>query len=206
MVQGRHAQGEADMRHLLAATALAACLHGPAAAQGRKVPIPGDALQEQDPAGTALVEAFGLFCLKGFPGAARMEDAAPGRLTPMTPAQVESYLHGDPGRGWTYAADGGTYVLTVEDPPYHTCAVRRSYATPPRYRLPWLLTTQLWAAAAGRGPFQDAKPEVMRQNGLLIEAVARLLPGEGGDVFMELKTTYPDGHFEQRLARRAIGR
>ena len=194
------------MRRVLAAAVLC-CLCGAAAAQGSKVVIPSDAAQEQDPAGTALVEAFGRFCLDAFPGAARVEDIAPGRLTPMTAAQVRSYLHDDPGHGWTYAADGGTYVLTIEDPPYHTCALRRAYQAPPRFRIPWLLTTQLWAASAGRGPFQDAKPETLRQNGLLIEGLARLLPGNGGgDVFMDLKTTYPDGHVEQRLARRTIGR
>jgi len=180
-------------------------LSSAAAAQASKVLIPSDATQ--DPAGSALVEAFALFCLDRFPDAARVEDAAPGRMTAMPRAQVQRYLHADPGRGWTYRTDDGAYVLTIEDPPYHTCAVRREYAAPPRYRLPWLLLTQLWAASAGRGPFQEFPPEVMRSNGLLIEAGGRLLPGSAGnDVFLEIKTTYPDGHFEQRLTRRVIGR
>lgn len=194
------------MRAAIVWAMLAVLAPGLARAQAGAVVIPPDAAQEQDPAGTALVEAFGLFCLNRFPGAARVEDAAPGRMQALSPLRTREYLHDDPGRGWLYRAPDGEYVLTIEEPPYHTCAVRRSYARPPRYRLPWLSLTGTWAAAAGRGPFQPSEPQVVRQNGLLIEATGRLLPGGGGDVFLELKTTYPDGHFEQRLARRTIGR
>ncbi len=189
-----------------AAAVLAILAPGVASGQAGQVQIPQDALQEQDAAGTALVEAFGLFCLDRFPGAARVEDAAPGRIAPMPPARVREYLHDDPGRAWVYRAADGDYVLTIEEPPFHTCAVRRMYAQPPRYRLPWLLQTGLWAAAAGRGPFGPAQPQSIRQGELLIQASARTLPGAGGDVFMELTTTYPDGRREQRLARRALGR
>ena len=90
-------------------------LSGAAAAQASKVLIPSDATQ--DLAGSALVEAFALFCLDRFPDAARVEDAAPGRMTAMPRAQVQRYLHADPGRGWTYRTDDGAYVLTIEDPP-----------------------------------------------------------------------------------------
>ena len=103
-------------------------LAGPAVAQPGTVIIPQDALGEQDPAGVALVEAFGRFCLDRFPGAARVEDAAPGQTSALPPARVRDYLHDDPGRGWIYRADGGAYVVTIEDPPYHTCAIRREYA------------------------------------------------------------------------------
>ena len=163
-------------------------------------------MQEQDPAGTALVDAFGRFCLDRFPGAQSVKGAAPGHVAAFSPGRVRKYLHDDPGRGWSYTADGGQYILTIEDPPYHTCAVRRSYAAPPRYRLPWLLLTGAWAAAAGRGPFGPPEQQVIRRDGLTIEAAGRTLPGNGGDVFLELKTIYPDRHVEERLARRVIGR
>ena len=139
------------MRTAFVTAVLVLLAPGLARAQAATVFIPPDAAQEQDPAGTALVEAFGLFCLDRFPGAARVEDAAPGRLVPLSPARTREYLHDDPGRGWLYRAADGEYVLTIEEPPFHTCAVRRAYARPPHYRLPWLLRTGMWAAAAGRG-------------------------------------------------------
>lgn len=193
------------MRAAIVVAMLAVLAPGLARAQAGAVVISPEDARENDPAGTALVEAFATFCLDRFPSA-RVEDVAPGRVQALSPARVREYLHDDPGHGWLYRAPDGEYVLTIEDPPYHTCAVRRTYARPPHYRLPWLLQTGTWAAKAGRGPFQPSEPQVVRQNGLLIEASGRMLPGGGGDVFLELKTTYPDGHFEQRLARRVIGR
>ena len=65
----------------------------PASAQPDKVFIPQDALQEQDPAGAALVDAFGRFCLDRFPGAQRVEDAAPGHVAALPPGRVRDYLH-----------------------------------------------------------------------------------------------------------------
>lgn len=190
----------------LASASPASAQTDPGSPQPDKVLIPQDALQEQDPAGAALVDAFGRFCLDRFPGAQRVEDAAPGHVAALPPGRVRDYLHDDPGRGWSYTAAGGQYIVTIEDPPYHTCAVRRSYAAPPRYRLPWLLLTGTWAAAAGRGPFGPAEQQTIRRDGLVIEAAGRTLPGNGGDVFLELRTAYPDGHVKERLARRVIGR
>ncbi len=129
------------MRTAIVRAMLAVLAPGLARAQAGAVVIPPDAAQEQDPAGTALVEAFGLFCLDCFPGAARVADAAPVRMQALSPLRTRECLHDDPGCGWLYRAPGGEYVLTIEEPPYHTCAVRRSYARPPRYRLPWLLLT-----------------------------------------------------------------
>ena len=161
---------------------------------------------DQDPAGIALVEAFGRFCLDQFPQPARMENVAPGQVKPMPADQLRRYLHEDPGHGWYYTANGATYVVTVEDPPYHTCAVRSMYATPPRYRFPWLMRTQTWAAAANRGPFQEGPGQSANRDGMQIEARTRLLPGPTPDMFMEFKTTYPDGRVEERLTRTAQGR
>jgi hypothetical protein len=33
-------------------------------------------------------------------------------------------LQKDPGVGWTGMGESGTYILTIEKPPYHACAVR----------------------------------------------------------------------------------
>ena len=182
---------------LLAATSLV-----PAAAQ-RPGPIPPDAAGEQDAAGAALVDAFGKFCLERFPAPAHMEDAALGQVTAVPPAMVQRFLHDDPGHAWRYVANGATYIVTVEDPPYHTCAVRSMYATQPGYHVPWLLTTELWAASAGR-QFGPSQAQSSNQGGLQIDAQMRSLPGAGGDVFMEIKTVYPDGRVEERLARRSL--
>ena len=195
-------------RTTLAAMLAVVALAGSARAQksSNNIYIPPDAVNEQDAPGTALVDAFGHFCLHHFPGPARMEDVAPGQVTALPPARVRDFLHDDPGRGWVYKADGGEYVVTVEDPPYHTCAVRRTYATPPRYRMPWLMLTGLWAASEGRGPFQDTPPQTIQRDGMVIEAEGRTLKGAAEDLFLEIKTTYTNGRVEERLARQAIGR
>ena len=103
-------------------------LAGPAAAQQRGIFAPHNGTP--DPHGPALVEAFSRLCLDRLPG--RPEDAAPGHVREMPHAQIRDHSHDDPGREWVYRApDSVVYTLTVEETPYRTCAVRRSYTNRP---------------------------------------------------------------------------
>lgn len=191
------------------ALVLASLLTCPAAAlaqrSGAEVAIPPDVAGEaSDDAGAQLVDVFGRFCLMRFPDHADMAEGMGGAVVPLSPQATREFLHDDPGHGWLYKAAEGTYVVTVEDPPYHTCAVRRLYATPPKYRLAYALAVGLWAAAADRGPLQSGASQTVKRNGLTIAMASRVLPpaaGKGVETFMELRTTYPNGRVEIRLAR-----
>ena len=159
---------------------------------------------QQDGGGAALVQVFNQFCLANFPEPRRIETAGQGQLTQLPPAGVQRYLHEDPGRGWIYRSDGAEYVVTVEDPPYHTCAVRRSFATPPKYLAPYTQVISAWAKAGGLGSFVDLPAQVIRREDLIIEGATHVAQNGHGDVLMDIRTTYPNGQVEQRLARRAM--
>lgn len=179
-------------------------LSGPATAQ--PVEIPRDAIGQEDRAGADLVAAFAQFCLDGFPTDASPQAPTDTTLVTLAPAALRAVLHDDPGRGWAYTTPDGVFVLTMEAPPYQTCAVRRIYQKQPLYRLPWLTRIGAWALRHGRGRMEPIRYQVIKRDNLVIEASGQLLRGGGEDVFLELKTTYPDGRVEQRLARRTIPR
>ena len=92
----------------------------------------------EDPVRDQMIDLFETLCIETFP-----EDAAVERLmrergaTPMTPAEVEIYLHDDPGVGWRLSAAGTSFAVTIEKPPYHACSVRvrldREFADLGRY-------------------------------------------------------------------------
>jgi hypothetical protein len=72
-----------------------------------------------------FVRLFTGYCLAKFPDDAALKDKVQAdKREPLSQAQVQSYLHADPGVGWLVGEDG-KYVLTVEQPPYHGCAIRR---------------------------------------------------------------------------------
>ncbi len=73
-----------------------------------------------------LAELFSAFCIQDFPDPAETEKFI--RLKgarEMSAKEVASYLHSDPGRGWYLKTPAALYAITLEEPPYHTCAIRR---------------------------------------------------------------------------------
>ena len=90
-------------------------------------PLGGAAAREAGPADVEqMVQLFDGVCLRAFPerGAVDRAVAQAGGVA-MRPGQVRAFLHDDPGRGWMLARPEATYVVTIEDPPYRACAVRR---------------------------------------------------------------------------------
>ncbi len=183
-----------SLRTLVMAAVMSAAVASTAWPADTKVYIPPDAVNQTDEAGTRLVDAFARFCLQRFPNQTVTGGNGGNDLVPMTPAQVKQYLHDDPGHGWTYRQDDGEYVVTVEDPPYHACAVRRLYADPPKYRFPYLFAIQTWAIGRNRGPMDFLPRQTGTVNGLTISANLAALPAAGGkprEVFMDITTPYP---------------
>jgi hypothetical protein len=72
-----------------------------------------------------MIDLYDQVCLQAFPDDAAVAKAMSGLgATELTRDQVEIYLHDDPGRGWSFDSTGTTFIVTVEAPPYHACAVR----------------------------------------------------------------------------------
>lgn len=73
-----------------------------------------------------LIDLFDNFCIAKFPDDPALKALAKTRGgVEMTPEQVKIYLHADPGYGWVFRLGSIPYVVTIELPPYQTCAVRR---------------------------------------------------------------------------------
>lgn len=113
------------MRRAILAAAAALLVPGVAqAAAPRSYERPDPA---PDPA-AQLAEMLSLYdeiCLRTFPDDAAIARAAEARGgVAMTGAEVKSFLHDDPGRGWSIAGKTAAFDLTIEAPPYHACGVR----------------------------------------------------------------------------------
>ncbi len=77
----------------------------------------------------AMAALYQQLCLQSFPTAAALAAALrPLDATELAPREVTGYLHADPGRAWRLQVGAVRYILTVEDPPFHTCALRRMTA------------------------------------------------------------------------------
>ena len=78
------------------------------------------------PVSDEFVRLFSSYCLNKFPDdGALLKQAEADKLEPLSPVQARTMLHKDGGIGWVVGAAGAQYVLTVEPPPFHTCALRR---------------------------------------------------------------------------------
>ncbi len=75
-------------------------------------------------AAQAIAAAYDRFCLSAFPDeAALRRELARADAIPLSAAEVRTMLHDDPGEGWRLP--GTPFTLTLEAPPYRTCAIRR---------------------------------------------------------------------------------
>lgn len=113
-----------------------------------------------------MARLFDTLCLRAFPDRADMEKAI-GQLdaVPLTEDEVRAMLHDDPGEGWRVRRPEATYLVTVEAPPWHACAIRRMT----RNGLP---TTQAYDAAIKRYAVNRQRP--------LAAPVSQTVHGDGG--------------------------
>jgi hypothetical protein len=72
-----------------------------------------------------MLDIYETACLRAFPDERAVARAMAGRgASALSEGQVHVYLHEDPGHGWRIAGRTGIFNLTIENPPYHACAVR----------------------------------------------------------------------------------
>jgi hypothetical protein len=159
-----------------------------------------------DKPGMQIVEVYGRLCLERFPTRA-VNDGETLPIVELPPEQVRRFLHDDPGHAYRLDADGGSYIVTVEDPPFLTCAVRRLYATPPKAQGGFSLLTQAWAIHHNLGPLVFLPPIQMDRGGLQIQGERIGVPPSGqspAQQLMNLTTHNPDGSTETRLVRQIM--
>ena len=151
--------------------------------------------QSTPPVSEEFVGLFTSYCLAKFPDDAGLSGQLEGdKRDPLTPAQVRGFLHDDPGQGWLIAGTESKYVLTLEQPPFHACALRR-YADHVLDGAPLIAAARAFAAAGGRklGPPQTSQHTMA--NGFISDAVLlQVLDGNDrpqGEAFMFFVTAYP---------------
>jgi hypothetical protein len=118
--------------------------------------VPAAAASDQGEAAAGdIARIYERICLAAFPDEARLQNAlaASGAIA-LSPAEVRSMLHEDPGRGWRLP--GTPFTVTVESPPYRTCAVRRMTRAGLPTAKPYLAVLNAYAQQRGlvEGPPQ----------------------------------------------------
>jgi hypothetical protein len=94
-----------------------------------------------------MIEMFAAACLAKFPDdVALRQYTIERRLATMPDDVVHQLLGTDPGQGWFQDTARGRYLLTLEMPPYHTCAIRRTDSAVPDFLAPFSLLLATWAA------------------------------------------------------------
>jgi len=168
----------------------------------------GLAAELPSPSVADIQEMAGIFdgmCLRAFPDeAAVAKHAAELDAKRMSRAQVKSYLHDDPGYGWYVTTSVATYAITVEQPPYRACGVRRM--TPAGFSTvrPYLEAIRNYAASNGLpAPVNSGEQKMKTPGGADISVYAQSITVPGApkpaSTFLLLLTNY-HGRFAGDLA------
>jgi hypothetical protein len=113
-----------------------------------------------EPAAVELIDMFAAVCLLKFPDdAAVRQFAAEKQLAVMPDDIVRKLLGTDPGQGWIQNTASGRYVLTLELPPYHTCAIRKAGSAAPDFLAAFSLLLGTWAATQSGASLKQAPPQ-----------------------------------------------
>jgi hypothetical protein len=100
-----------------------------------------------EPAVVQLVGMFATLCLERFPDDAAVRQFATDHQFDVMPEErLRRLLGTDPGTGWLQNTARGQYVLTIEYPPYHTCAIRKADPVAPDFLPSFSQVLAGWAA------------------------------------------------------------
>ncbi len=165
--------------------------------------------QAEKQAAGELLDMFREPCLERFPDDSAVESYAKEKnLTPMTEAEFRHLLGPDPGEGWIGQASSRKYLLTVEKPPYHTCAIRRQYTIPPTAVGSFYhLDLAVWAAASRHATVTEQPPKSMEMEGRPTQVYVYFLRDPDGttrEEFLLFVTDLSDGTYAIRLARQIL--
>ena len=109
----------------------------------------------------------------------------------MKPEEVKALLHDDPGRGWMLRTSA-LHGITIEYPPFSTCAVRRMTPVGVSGVLHYIAAVGSYVTAKG-AKLVNAPVQKRQQNGMDISLYGQALvdaSGQPQENFMGLLTNY----------------
>jgi hypothetical protein len=161
-----------------------------------------------DQAVDELVNIFAEACLTRFPDETAIRHyAGENRLAIMPDEQLHRLLGTDPGEGWLQNTSRGQYPLTIEMPPYHTCAIRKAVAQQTVFLPVFSQTLTAWAAKQPGTSLKEMPSQTPNIDGLPSTVYIWELhrgPDTQAEKLIAIVTNFSDGAAELRLAR-AIG-
>jgi hypothetical protein len=141
-----------------------------------------------------LIDLFDKFCIAKFPDDAAVKELAKTRGdVALTPAQVMGFLHNDPGYGWMVKAGSVSHFITIELPPYQTCAIRRMTPTGAGSLTGYIDAIKRYAAANNRTPVNAPDQKMLGPNGEDVTISPYILKDASGkptDQFAIFSTNY----------------
>ena len=149
-----------------------------------------------DPAVVQLLGMFAAICLERFPDDAAVQKfAADQKLEVMPEPRLRHMLGTDPGMGWLQTTPRGQYVLTIELPPYHTCAIRKADTTPPDFLGPFGQLLNGWAASQAGANLKQLPMQTPQIGGVPSQLYGWTLdrgPGKQAETLMAIVSKLPD--------------
>jgi hypothetical protein len=113
-------------------------LIGPAA---QAAPVDEDLVEARD-----MALLYQRVCLRAFPDEQAVQAALKdSRATPLGLDAVSALLHSTAGAGWVVTTAVGAYRVTIEKPPFNTCAVRRTTPDGLATAMPYIVGLQDYA-------------------------------------------------------------
>jgi hypothetical protein len=157
-----------------------------------------------DPTVVELVEMFAGVCLGKFPDDTAVRQFATEKGLAVIPDDRLRYMLGtDPGVGWLQNTARGEYVLTIEMPPYHTCAIRKAESTAPDFVASYSQVLAAWAAKQSGASLKQLPPRAAKVGGFPAQVYQWLLdrgPGKQAETLMAFVTN-ATSKVEVRLVR-----
>ena len=157
-----------------------------------------------EPAAAELIDMFAGVCLGKFPDdAAVRQFASEKRLAVMPDDIVRKLLGTNPGQGWIQNTARGRYFLTIEMPPYHTCAIRKADSAAPDFLAAFSLQLAAWTATQSGASLTQLPPENAEVGGSPTKAYQWVLdrgPGKRAETLMAFVTNATN-RVEVRLVR-----
>ena len=168
-------------------------------------PPPANATDAEKIAAPHIIEDFSAPCIEAFPDDAAVEAfASEQTLAPMSESELRRLLGRDPGEGWIGKGQSGTYILTIEKPPYHSCAIRVPFTGSPDVVVgQYSFVVSLWAATQHDNMASQPPMSVEIEGHPTVAYVYELtdLGGKPAGQFMLFVTSMLNGTYELRLVR-----
>jgi hypothetical protein len=150
-----------------------------------------------------LMRVFDDICLKKFPDDTKIAAYAEARhFSPLSPEIISKMLGKDPAVGWTQKGGFGDYVITIERPPFHTCAVRKQFLEMPDIHESFATTLEVWRASLAGAKITERPMQSPAIGGIVAQlyAFAMSAPGAQNEALLAIITPH-DGIAEVRLVR-----